>query len=74
SSPQPDTQLVPLRPSHNTLLAPDTACPMNTLTSLELDNRVIETSYNRRRLRKHKVFGYLTPAETRQRHQHDLAA
>ncbi|MFF1651263.1 IS3 family transposase [Streptomyces sp. NPDC058240] len=34
----------------------------------------IETFYNRRRLRKHKVFGYLTPAETRQRHQHDLAA
>ncbi|WP_424862235.1 transposase [Streptomyces sp. MMS24-I29] len=27
-----------------------------------------------RRLRKHKVFGYLTPAETRQRHQHALAA
>ncbi|MFE0063075.1 IS3 family transposase [Streptomyces sp. NPDC059003] len=34
----------------------------------------IETFYNRRRLRKHKVFGYLTPAETRQRHHHDLAA
>ncbi|QHC23250.1 IS3 family transposase [Streptomyces sp. GS7] len=34
----------------------------------------IETFYNRRRLRKHKVFGYLTPAETRQRHQHDLTA
>ncbi|MFJ3763065.1 IS3 family transposase [Streptomyces sp. NPDC090080] len=34
----------------------------------------IETFYNRRRLRKHKVFGYLTPAETRQRHQHGLAA
>lgn len=34
----------------------------------------IETFYNRRRLRNHKVFGYLTPAETRQRHQHDLAA
>ncbi|MFD5110294.1 IS3 family transposase [Streptomyces cinereoruber] len=34
----------------------------------------IETSYNRRRLRKHKIFGYLTPAETRQRHHHDLAA
>ncbi|MFI8090012.1 hypothetical protein ACIF9R_17095 [Streptomyces sp. NPDC086080] len=30
--------------------------------------------YNRRRLRKHKTFGYLTPAETRQRHQHALAA
>lgn len=25
----------------------------------------IETFYNRRRLRKHKIFGYLTPAETR---------
>ncbi|GGW79450.1 transposase InsO family protein [Streptomyces albaduncus] len=34
----------------------------------------IETFYNRRRLRKHKTFGYLTPAETRQRHQHGLAA
>jgi len=34
----------------------------------------IETFYNRRRLRKHKVFGYLTPAETRQRHQHALTA
>ncbi|MCX4614665.1 hypothetical protein [Streptomyces mirabilis] len=30
--------------------------------------------YNRRRLRKHRTFGYLTPAETRQRHQHALAA
>ncbi|MFJ9613797.1 IS3 family transposase [Streptomyces noursei] len=34
----------------------------------------IETFYNRRRLRKHRVFGYLTPAETRKRHQHTLAA
>ncbi|CAM5325067.1 IS3 family transposase [Streptomyces canarius] len=34
----------------------------------------IETFYNRRRLRRHKTFGYLTPAETRQRHQHALAA
>ncbi|MFF0087153.1 integrase core domain-containing protein, partial [Streptomyces canus] len=34
----------------------------------------IETFYNRRRLRKHKTFGYLTPAETRQRHQRTLAA
>ncbi|MFE9687377.1 hypothetical protein [Streptomyces sp. NPDC006285] len=34
----------------------------------------IETFYNRRRLRKHKIFDYLTPAETRQRHQHALAA
>lgn len=33
----------------------------------------IETLYNRR-LRKHKTFGYLTPAEARQRHQHALAA
>ncbi|MGW5640730.1 IS3 family transposase [Streptomyces sp. NPDC003832] len=33
----------------------------------------IETFQNRR-LRKHKTFGYLTPAETRQRHQHALAA
>ncbi len=28
----------------------------------------VETFYNRRRLRQHKAFGYLTPAETRQRH------
>lgn len=34
----------------------------------------IETFYNRRRLRKHKAFGYLTPAETRQRQQHALTA
>ncbi len=34
----------------------------------------IETFYNRRRLRKHKIYGYLTPAETRQRHQYALAA
>ncbi|MFI5802061.1 IS3 family transposase [Streptomyces sp. NPDC051561] len=34
----------------------------------------IETFYNRRHLRKQKVFGHLTPAETRQRHQHALAA
>lgn len=34
----------------------------------------IETFYNCRRLRRHKVFGYLTPAETRQRHRHTLAA
>ncbi|MDI9883727.1 IS3 family transposase [Streptomyces sp. HNM0645] len=34
----------------------------------------IETFYNRRRLRRHKVFGYLTPAETRKRHRHALAA
>jgi putative transposase len=34
----------------------------------------IETFYNRRRLRKHEVYGYLTPAEIRQRHQHTLAA
>ncbi|TRV73349.1 DDE-type integrase/transposase/recombinase [Streptomyces sp. 130] len=34
----------------------------------------IETFYNRRRLRRHRVFGNLTPAETRQRHRHALAA
>ncbi|WP_327122039.1 IS3 family transposase [Streptomyces sp. NBC_01341] len=34
----------------------------------------IETFHNRRRLGKHKIFGHLTPAEARQRHQHDLAA
>jgi putative transposase len=31
----------------------------------------IETFYNRRRLRKHPVFGYLTPHETRQRFRND---
>lgn len=35
---------------------------------------LIETFHNRRRLHKHKTFGYLTPAETRQPHQHTLAA
>ncbi|MFE0733238.1 IS3 family transposase [Streptomyces antibioticus] len=36
----------------------------------------IETFYNRKRLRKHPVWGYLTPLETRQRHEqeHALAA
>jgi transposase InsO family protein len=36
----------------------------------------IETSYNRQRLRKHPVWGYLTPLEIRQRHEqgHALAA
>ncbi|MFE9608724.1 hypothetical protein [Streptomyces sp. NPDC006012] len=31
----------------------------------------VETFYDRR-LRKHRTFGHLTPAGTRQRHQHDL--
>ncbi|MFC9455700.1 hypothetical protein [Streptomyces sp. NPDC056983] len=37
---------------------------------------VIETFYNRKRLRKHPVWGYLTPLEIRQRHEqgHALAA
>ncbi|MFK4103153.1 DDE-type integrase/transposase/recombinase [Streptomyces sp. NPDC019531] len=36
----------------------------------------IETLYNRERLRRHPVWGYLTPLETRQRHEqgHTLAA
>ncbi|MFE5549815.1 IS3 family transposase [Streptomyces sp. NPDC056534] len=36
----------------------------------------IETFYNRRRLRKHPQWGYLTPLGTRQRHEqeHTLAA
>ena len=34
----------------------------------------IETFCNRRRLRTHRPFGYLTPTETRQRHLHALAA
>nr|WP_254552829.1 hypothetical protein [Kitasatospora sp. MMS16-BH015] len=28
----------------------------------------VETFYNRRRLRKHPIWSYLTPHETRQRH------
>jgi hypothetical protein len=36
----------------------------------------IEVFYNRRRLRRHPEFGYLTPIETRERlrQQHTLAA
>ncbi|MCC3768829.1 integrase core domain-containing protein [Streptomyces sp. UNOC14_S4] len=36
----------------------------------------IETFYNRRRLRKHPKWGYVTPLEARQRHEqgHALAA
>lgn len=36
----------------------------------------IETFYNRKRLRRHSVWGYLTPLETRQRHEqgHALTA
>ncbi|MFF3345532.1 hypothetical protein [Streptomyces sp. NPDC002779] len=33
-----------------------------------------EAFCNRRRLRMHRTFGYLTPAETRPRHQRTLAA
>ena len=33
----------------------------------------IETFYNRRRLRKHLTWGYLTPHETRLRHQQEQA-
>ena len=33
----------------------------------------IETFYNRRRLRKHPAWGYLTPLEIRQRHEHKHA-
>ncbi|AUA16525.1 hypothetical protein CFP59_08716 [Streptomyces malaysiensis subsp. malaysiensis] len=40
----------------------------------ELGNGVIETFYNRRRLRKHKALGYLAPVETRQQQAHTLAA
>ncbi|MFE7572896.1 hypothetical protein ACFU76_39205 [Streptomyces sp. NPDC057539] len=47
--------------------------PDRTTARAEVFN-FIETFYNRRRLRKHKTFGYLTPAETRQQHQHTLAA
>ncbi|MFF9345605.1 hypothetical protein [Streptomyces sp. NPDC014734] len=59
-----------------------------TLLKEEIDTRIwpgrataraevfsfIETFCNRRRLRKQRTFGYLTPTETRQRHQHALAA
>lgn len=36
----------------------------------------IETFYNRKRLRKQPVWGYITPLETRQRHEngHTLTA
>nr|WP_239085178.1 IS3 family transposase [Streptomyces halstedii] len=34
----------------------------------------VETFYNRRRLRNHKILGYLTPTETRQHQQQALAA
>ncbi|MEU9154615.1 hypothetical protein AB0D59_29665 [Streptomyces sp. NPDC048417] len=42
----------------------------------QLGNRVLEIFYNRKRLRRHPVWGYLTPLETRQRHEqeHALAA
>ncbi|WP_081239794.1 hypothetical protein [Streptomyces viridosporus] len=33
----------------------------------------IETFYHRKRLRKHPVRGYLTPLETRQRHEQEHA-
>lgn len=52
---------MPLRPSHNTLMAPDAACPVITLASLELGNRVIEGWYNLHRL--HSSLGYRSPAE-----------
>ncbi|MDK0523948.1 hypothetical protein [Streptomyces sp. ML-6] len=48
--------------------------PPSTSPHRQLGNGVIETFHNRRRLRRHKVFGYLTPTETRQRHRHTLAA
>ncbi|MCF4136479.1 IS3 family transposase [Streptomyces sp. Tue 6430] len=47
--------------------------PDRATTRAEVFN-FIETFYNRRRPRKHKTFGYPTPVETRQRHQHTLAA
>ncbi|MFF4402733.1 hypothetical protein ACFY01_45450, partial [Streptomyces sp. NPDC001480] len=52
---------VPLRPPHNTLMAPDAACPVITLASLELGNRVIESWYNLHRL--HSSLGYRSPAD-----------
>ncbi|WP_461061888.1 IS3 family transposase [Streptomyces pseudoechinosporeus] len=33
----------------------------------------VETFYNRRRLRRHPRWGYLTPLETRQRHEQEQA-
>ncbi|MFJ9713246.1 hypothetical protein [Streptomyces sp. NPDC101234] len=33
----------------------------------QLDNRVVETFYNRQRPRRHPLWGYLTPLEIRQR-------
>lgn len=42
-------------------MAPDAACPVITLASLELGNRVIEGWYNLHRL--HSSLGYRSPAE-----------
>ncbi|MFD0034157.1 hypothetical protein ACFVJK_39200 [Streptomyces sp. NPDC127172] len=39
----------------------------------QLGNRVIEVEYNRTRLRKHPVYGYVTPVETRALTAQDLA-
>lgn len=58
----------PLKEENDTRLWPDRATARAEVYDF------IETFCNRRRLRKHRVFGHLTPAETRQRHQHDLAA
>jgi putative transposase len=51
-----------LKEETGTRIRPDRA----TARAEVLDS--IETFCNRRRLRKHKAFGYLTPAEPRQRH------
>ncbi|MFH8739150.1 hypothetical protein [Streptomyces sp. NPDC017964] len=55
---------------------PSSSGRLITTASPELGNRVIETFYNRKRLRKHPIWGYLTPLEIRQRHEqgHALAA
>ncbi|MEU9640332.1 hypothetical protein ACGFZZ_39980, partial [Streptomyces tendae] len=57
-----------LKEEIGTRVRPDraTAAPTSSISS--------RRSTTAERLRRHKVFGYLTPAETRQRHRHTLAA
>ena len=53
-------------------MAPDAACPVITLASLELGNRVIDGFYNPRRIQKR--LGYLSPIEYEEKHYSDQAA
>lgn len=58
----------PLEEEIGTRTRPDRA------TARAEDSTFIETFQNRRRPRRHKTSGYLTPAGAGQRHQHTLAA